>query len=377
MATIMIPIPLIDCGLLPEPHLASGAEASTLGSMTADELQEFFRHALFVLHPCFVLITWAGYEVLDLEVAQVVGGAVTGTSARLDMLTMEIGEGRWTAQTADGIYVVLFMRERPGLPARPLPLTVRGLPLAGEVEMRLNEDASQPWDQRVAELLPQLESWANTVGDEFRSAIRSARGALAPANWIRDPLLSGFLSMYDYTSWRFDVIEGAPTDWSAPITGVAQLVWGAITASDEAFDRFLAEEPARADGLSALVFPGLPLVSAFQRVSALDPPGVSTRADALAHNVDAVNLIYPGLLSLSDLDLLSYTELLVVANEIQAVDIAPVAPLSGEELREQIRLRLNELSPVAYHVLDDLENWQEINYNDYATALEGEVPSYA
>jgi hypothetical protein len=379
MATIMIPIPLIHCGLLPEPHLARGTEVSALGSMSADELREFFRHALFTLHPCFVLITWAGYEVLDIEVAQVVGGAVTGTPARLDLLTMEIAEGHWTtpAGTMDGIFVVLLMRPRPGLPGPPLPLTVGGVPLAGELDLSLDEDVTQPWDRRLAELLPQLEGWAGTVADEFRTAIRSARGSLAPGAWMRDSMLSGFLSMYDYSSWHFEVLEAALRDASAPIAGVGQEVWASITASTAAFDRFLEEEPVRAGGLASIIFPGLPMVSALQRVSALDPPGTTSRADALSHNVDAANVVYPSVLSQSDLDLLSYTELLVVANEIEAVDIAPAILLTGEALRQQILVRLDELAPVAHQVIEDLEDWQETNYSDLAHTLEGEVPSYA
>ena len=384
MATIPLPIPLIHCGLLPEPHLAPGMETSALGAMSADELREFFRHALSTLHPCFVLLTWAGYEVVDLEVAQRAGGAATGTPARVEIATMEIHEGRWTTPAGapdgtfpDGTYFVLLLRARPGLPAQPLPLTILGSPVSGELSFLLEVDPSSPWNERFFELLRQLAFFGRTVAEEIRSTIRTARGSLTPAAWIRDPLVGGFLRMYDYSSWRFDALDAALPDASAPIRSIGEHVWTSVTGSGALFDRFLEEEPARVDGLEGLIFPGRPLVSAFQRVSAFDASGGGAAADALSHHVDAANLVRPGLLASSDLKLFSYTELLSVLSEVNVVDVAAATPLSGEALRDEILLRLAELAPLAHQVLEALEDWQETNYSDLAHTLEGEMPSYA
>jgi hypothetical protein len=373
-----VPIPLIHCGLLPEPHPAPGADTATLGGMSADDLREFFRHALLTLHPCFVLLTWAGHEVAEMLVAQRAAGAPSGTPARLEIATMEIGEGSWTPPDGpfpDGTYFVLVLRARPGLPAPPLALTVLGSPVSEELSMLVDDSAPFPWDKFG--LLGQLAGFAATVSDGLRTSIRAARGAAVPAFWIRDPQGSGFMSMYDYTSWRFDVLEGAPGDWWSPIRRVGEDVWTAITASGEEFDRFLDEEPARADGRDILRFPGGPSVSAFRRVLDYDHGTQTAASDALAHNVDAANLVRPGLLKAADLKLLSYTELLAVLAEAGVVDIAPVTPLSGEALREQILLRLEELGPLAKQVLGDLHIWTDANCRNFAHSLEGEIPSYA
>jgi hypothetical protein len=373
-----VPIPLIHCGLLPEPHPAPGTETATLGGMSADELREFFHHGLLTLHPCFVLLTWAGYEVVDMLVAQWAVGTATGTPARLEIATMEIGGGSWTPPAGsfpNGTYFVMVLRPRPGLSAPPLALTVLGSPVSGELSMLVDEDAAFPWNQFG--LLGQLAGFADSVTDGLRTSIRAARGAAAPAFWIRDPQGSGFMSMYDYTSWRFDELEGAPGDWWSPIRRVGEDVWTAITASGEEFDRFLEEEPARADGLDILRFPGGPSVSAFRRVLDYDHGTQTAASDALAHNVDAANLVRPELLEVADLKLLSYTELLAVLAEAGVVDIAPVTPLSGEALREQILLRLAELGPLAKQVVEDLQSWQDANYRNLAHSLEGETPSYA
>jgi hypothetical protein len=209
-----VPIPLIHCGLLPEPHPAPGADAATLGGMSAEDLREFFHHALLTLHPCFVLLTWAGHEVAEMLVAQRAAGAPSGTPARLAIATMEIGEGSWTPPDGpfpDGTYFVLVLRARPGLSAPPLALTVLGSPVSDQLSMLVDDSAPFPWDRFG--LLGQLAGFAATVTNGLRTSIQAARGAAAPAFWIRDPQGSGFMSMYDYTSWRFDELEGAPGDW--------------------------------------------------------------------------------------------------------------------------------------------------------------------
>jgi hypothetical protein len=246
-----------------------------------------------------------------------------------------------------------------------------------ELVIRLNGDAWPTWDAQRLTLLSQLEPGALAIADRLRQGIRAARGFQQVGAWIRDPMQSGFFGMLDYTSWHHDALDAALADASAPIMNIGETVWTALTESGDAFDTFLDQEPRRASGIEAFLFPGNPLVSVSERVAALDPPGSTVRRQALDHCIDAANVLAPGRIQPSDLKALSYNELLVVLDEIQAVDVTSMAPLAGARLREQVLLRLDELAPVAHQALEDLEDWQESNYSDYSHALQGEVPSTA
>ena len=406
------PVPLMQTGLLRFPHIPDPTQFGDVAAMTPAELEEFCLRLLLVAHPTCLMLTLGGWEIVALRVMQQVSKQGVGSMAVLDMPTQEITVAGntldcngWTIK-ADGIIIAFDIRPDPSLAVGPLPFTGYDALTASYVlpVFLAEETSTDNWKSRLSELLQLFTAKMQRVEETFRADLLAQVPASDLRNWLRGDF-AGRLGIYDYASWNTSRLAERNAGMARPIELIGELVWEAITESPDLFKTFLDTETRRVsfeegagstwgtgmldptDLFGRNIFPGAPLMSMFQFMFTRpwfspqvgpslfnDAAHFEEAAATAAVDVwDAANPPTSGPITDLDLRLLNYTELLFVMHESGAILLGTT--LSGEELREQLTARVDEMAALARSTLTAVQLWQEDNYRDLATALAGDLPA--